>query len=56
MAVYLADEDRMEEAELCLVDAIAASMPAFTLLSDITTVKGARVFAPRGGAPCALLV
>jgi len=40
VAIYLANEDLMEEAELCLVDAIAASMPAFTLLSDINTVNG----------------
>ncbi len=40
VAVYLADSERMEEAELCLADAIAASMPAFTLLSDIATIKG----------------
>lgn len=39
VAVYLADAERIEEAELCLADAIAASMPAFTLLSDINTVN-----------------
>ena len=40
VAVYLADAERIEEAELCLADAIAASMPAFTLLSDINTING----------------
>lgn len=42
VAVYLADQDEMEQAELCLVDALAASMPAYTLLSDIMTATGER--------------
>lgn len=39
VAVYLADTDRMEEAELCLTDALAATVPAFQMLSDLTTRK-----------------
>ena len=39
VAVYLADSDRMEEAELCLTDALAATVPAYTMLSDLSTLK-----------------
>merc|ERR1711871_431879 len=40
VAVYLASQDKLGEAEACLTDAILTTMGAFRMLSDIATVNG----------------
>ena len=40
VAVYLASQDKLAEAEACLTDAIMTTMGAFRMLSDISTVNG----------------
>lgn len=40
VAVYLASQDKLGEAEACLTDAILTTMGAYRMLSDIATVNG----------------
>ena len=42
VAMLLTNQDKLAEAEVCLSDAITATMPSFRLLADIATSKGER--------------
>ena len=37
VATLLVERNQMAQAELCLADALASTVPAYTLLSDINT-------------------
>merc|ERR1719440_2523698 len=39
VAVLLSHQDKLEEAEVCLSDAITTTVPAYRMLSDIATVN-----------------